>query len=485
MNATAATTYQMYIDGQCRNGSKTMPVLSPSNEEAIAHVPVASEQDAREALESAARAQRAWSRLTGVERGNYLRRWADLIDRDRDRLARVISLEEGKPLSEALGEVDFGNSWFRYYAEFDRRIEGEILPADKPNEQIWITRSPVGVVVGIIPWNYPSAVAIRKIAPALICGNAIVLKPHEDTPLSALELAKLGHEAGLPPGVLNVVTGPGETVGEALVKSSIPRLISFTGSVPTGKRIMRNAAENVAMVSLEMGGKAPFIVMDDSDVEEAVKMAVASRFVNCGQVCICNERTYVHSKIAKDFTDAFVKKVQELKLGDPLEQGTVVGPKVKRGELEKVERYVYEACENGAKILTGGKRPTGNSFGRGYWFEPTVLTDIRQDMRIMQEEVFGPVIPIMQFGDFEEAMTYANDSRYGLAAYLFTKDMNHVLRAVRDLECGELYINRGPGESIHGFHTGWKQSGIGGDDGKHGLDHYLQKKTVYIRYQPE
>lgn len=481
MSATAET-YGLFVNGQWTEGSSKMPVQNPANEETIAEVAVASEAEVNQALATARQAQREWGRRTGVERGNFLRRLADLVDRDRERLARVISNEEGKPIGEALGEVDFGNSWFRYYAEFDRRIEGEILPADKPNEQIWITRSPVGVVVGIIPWNYPLAVAIRKIAPALICGNSIVLKPHEDTPLSALELAKLAEEAGLPPGVLNVVTGPGETVGEALVKNPIPRLISFTGSVATGKRIMRNAAENVAMVSLEMGGKAPFIVMDDSDLALAVKTAAASRFVNCGQVCICNERTYVHQKLMTPFVEALVEEVKKIKVGDPQNAETVVGPKVNREELEKVERFVEEARGNGAKILTGGKRLKGTSYDRGHWFEPTVITGVNQNMRIMQDEVFGPVIPVMEFSDFDEVLSLANDSRFGLAAYLFTKDMDRVMRAVRDLECGELYINRGPGESIHGYHTGWKQSGIGGDDGKHGLDHYLQRKTVYIRY---
>ncbi len=480
--SVAVDTYGLFLNGRWVEGSSKMPVQNPANEETIAEVAVASEAEVNQALETAREAQREWGRRTGVERGNFLRRLADLVERDRERLARVISNEEGKPIGEALGEVDFGNSWFRYYAEFDRRIEGDILPADKPNEQIWITRSPVGVVVGIIPWNYPLAVAIRKIAPALICGNSIVLKPHEDTPLSALELAKLAQEAGLPPGVLNVVTGPGETVGEALVKNPIPRLISFTGSVATGKRIMRNAADNVAMVSLEMGGKAPFIVMDDSDLELAVKTAVASRFVNCGQVCICNERTYVHRNLMKPFVEALVEEVKKIKVGNPHNADTVVGPKVNRDELEKVERYVQEARGNGANILTGGNRLKGTSYDRGHWFEPTVITGVAQNMRIMQDEVFGPVIPVMEFSDFDEALSLANDSRFGLAAYLFTKDMDRVMRAVRDLECGELYINRGPGESIHGYHTGWKQSGIGGDDGKHGLDHYLQRKTVYIRY---
>lgn len=475
--------YAMLVGGEWVAGKEQMRVLNPATEEAVATVPVASEQEVHRALATAASAQKKWARLTGVERGTVLRRWAELVEKHKDRLARIVTQEEGKPLSEALGEIDFGKSWISYYAEFDRRIEGDILPSDKPNEQMWIVPQPIGVVVGIIPWNYPSALTARKVAPALIAGNAIILKPHEDTPLSALEMAKLAQEAGVPPGVLSVLTGPGETVGEALVKHPIPRLVTFTGSVPTGKRIMRTAADTVKVVSLEMGGKAPFIVMEDSDLDVAVKTAVFSRFLNCGQVCICNERTYVHRKIAEQFISMFLAEVAKLKVGNPLDLNVDVGPKVNRDELDKVERYVEEARQNGARILTGGKRLARAEFSRGYWYEPTVLAGVRQDMKIMQEEVFGPVIPVMEFADFEEALSLANDSRYGLAAYLFTNDVNRILRAVRDMECGELYINRGPGESIHGFHTGWKQSGIGGDDGKYGLDHYLQRKTVYIRYQ--
>jgi lactaldehyde dehydrogenase / glycolaldehyde dehydrogenase len=477
------SAYQMLIDGKWKSSGQSMPVMSPANEEVIATVPVASPEDVQSALDSASKAQKEWGKRSGVERGAILRRLAELAERDKDRLAQLLSQEQGKPLHEAVGEIAFGKSWLTYYAEFDRRIEGDILPSENPNEQIWIVRAPVGVVVGIIPWNYPSAVAIRKIAPALIAGNSIVLKPHEDTPLSALELAKLAVEAGVPPGVLNVVTGPGETVGEALCTSPIPRLISFTGSIPTGKRIMRNAADNVTMVSLEMGGKAPFIVMEDCDLDAAVKAAVFSRFLNCGQVCICNERTYVHKSIAAPFLKKFVAEVQQLKVGNPLEPGVQLGPKVNREELEKVERYVTQALGEGATALTGGRRLSGGAFDRGYWYEPTVLVGVRQDMTIMRDEIFGPVIPVMEFSDFEEGLRLANDSRFGLAAYLFTNDMNRIMRAVRDLECGELYINRGPGESIHGFHSGWKDSGIGGDDGKYGLEHYLQKKTVYLRFE--
>ena len=476
------TEYRMFVEGLGASDGPRMPVFNPATEELIAEVPVASGQDVQTALQAAKSAQPAWARLTGVDRGKILRRWGHLVEENKSRLARILSEEEGKPLAESEGEIDFGASWFHYYAEFDRRIEGEIVPSDKPGEQIWIVPAPVGVVAGIIPWNYPCAVAIRKIAPALIAGNSIVLKPHEDTPLSALELALLGEQAGVPAGVVNVITGPGETTGEALVRSPIPGLISFTGSVATGKRIMRNAAENVTLVSLELGGKAPFIVMDDCDLDEAVRAAVFARFLNCGQVCICNERTYVHKRVADKFLSAFVSAVKQLNVGNPLEPGVHIGPKVNQEELEKVERYVEEAQQAGAHIATGGGRPNGHAFERGYWFEPTVLTGVRQDMRIMQEEVFGPVVPVMEFSNFEEAIELANDSRFGLAAYLFTNDLKRVMRAVRDLECGELYINRGPGESIHGYHSGWKQSGIGGDDGKHGLEHYLRRKTVYLKY---
>jgi lactaldehyde dehydrogenase/glycolaldehyde dehydrogenase len=477
--------YQMLVSGEWVAGPETMPVLNPATEEVVAKVPVASEQDIARALEGAVRAQRGWARWTGVQRGNVLRRWAALIDSQAERLARIVSQEEGKPLTEARGEIEFGRSWVSYYAEFDRRIEGEIVPSDNLDEQIWIVAQPVGTVVGIIPWNYPSALTARKVAPALITGNAIILKPHEDTPLSALEMARLAVEAGVPAGVLSVLTGPGETVGEALVRSPVPRLITFTGSVETGRHIMRTAADTIKLVSLEMGGKAPFIVMDDADLDSAVKMAVFSRFLNCGQVCICNERTYVHRKIADRFLSRFVEEVQHLKVGNPLAPGIQVGPKVNRQELEKVERYVDHARNQGARILVGGQRPASDAFSRGYWYQPTVIADVRQDMSIMQEEIFGPVIPVMEFSDFDEGLRLANDSRYGLAAYLFTNDMKRIMRAVRDLECGELYINRGPGESIHGYHSGWKQSGVGGDDGRHGLEHYLQRKTVYVRYQSQ
>lgn len=479
------TNYEMYINGEWVSGAEKLDVLNPATEEVLGTVPVASGTQVQRALEGAKEAQREWGRKTGVERGNVLRKWADLIDERSESFARLLSEEVGHPYAESQGEVAVGPAWLRYNAEFDRRIDGDILSADKPNEQLWVVPCPVGVVVGIIAWNFPFALALRKIAPALIAGNSIVLKPHENTPLADLELVKLAEAAGVPSGVVNVVTGPGETVGEALVNNPIPSLITFTGSVPTGKRISEVAAQHVTMVSLEMGGKAPFVVMDDCDVDAAVDAAVLSRLVHCGQICIANERTYLHKAIADEFLDKFTEKMKSQKVGDPLSADTTVGPKISRQELEKVDQYVEQAKLQGARALIGGNVLSGTAgYERGYWYEPTILSDVNHEMDIMHKEVFGPVVPVMTFNDFDEGLKLANDSNYGLAGYLFTNDMNRILRAVRDMEVGELYINRPLGESIHGYHIGWKQSGLGGDDGKYGLEHYLRRKTVYLKYDP-
>lgn len=472
----------MLLNGEWVSKRAVLPIVNPATEHIEAEVPIANSQDVQLALQSAKDAQVTWSRRTGVDRGDILRRWAALIEKNRDRLAELITREVGKPLHESQGEIDLTLAWINYFAGFDRRIEGQMLSADKPDEHLWIIPSPVGVVVGIIPWNYPLGVAMRKIAPALIAGNAIVLKPHEETPLAALAAVRLGREAGVPDGVVNVVTGPGETVGDALVSHDIPNLVTFTGSVATGQHIMRRAAEHVTSISLEMGGKAPFIVMDDVDLESTVQAAVQSRFMNCGQVCICNERTLVHRSIFDAFVEWFVEQTRNLTVGDPLNAGTAVGPKKNKRELLNVEKAVEQARSEGARLLCGGRRINGNGFSKGFWYEPTVLVGVNNNMSIVQDEIFGPVIPIAPFDTFEEALTLANDTRYGLAAYLYTKDVNRIMRAIRDFDCGELYINRGPGESVHGYHTGWKRSGIGGDDGTHGLNHYLRRKTVYLRY---
>ena len=316
----------------------------------------------------------------------------------------------------------------------------------------------------------------------MIAGDTIVLKPHELTPLSALYMAGLFVEAGVPPGVVNIVTGAGATVGARLVEAPGVDLITMTGSVPTGKRIMQSAVNNLTPVSLELGGKAPFIVMPDADLDLAVRSAVTSRFMNCGQVCICNERTFVHRDVYDRFLDDFVARAKALRVGDPLDEKTDIGPKVSRPELEKVEAMVADAVRRGAKLALGGTRPAKLPTPGGNWYAATVLTGASPDMPIMQDEIFGPVVPIVPFDDFEDAVRLSNGSRYGLSAYLFTSDLRQVMRAVRDIDFGELYINRIGPESLQGFHVGYRNSGLGGDDGAHGLELFLKKKTVYVNY---
>jgi lactaldehyde dehydrogenase/glycolaldehyde dehydrogenase len=481
---TESATYQMRIGGEWRGAGdgRTRPVLNPATGDAFAVVPEGTREDARAALEAAQAAQPAWEALTGVERAAYLRRIVERITADSERLARLVVQEQGKPLVEARGEIAGTAGFFEYFTTFARSPLGEIVASDNRDEDIWIRNVPFGVVVGIIPWNYPAALFARKVAPALMAGNTIVVKPHEDTPLSALALAKICEEAGVPPGVVNVVTGAGTVVGEALVRDEITQLVTVTGSVRAGRQILAAAAENITVVSLELGGKAPFIVMDDANLDLAVRNALHARFVNCGQVCTCNERTYVHRRVYDQFVERYVAAAGKLRLGDPMRTDIDLGPKVNLAELEKLERMVARAQEQGAQVALGGKRPDGAEFQRGFWYAPTVLTNVRNDMDIMQQEIFGPISPIMAFDDFEEAIALANDSKYGLTAYLFTDDLKRMMRAVQAIRFGEVYINRIGPEQFQGFHTGYRLSGMGGDDGRHGFEHYFRKKTVYVNY---
>jgi len=475
--------YPHFVGGEWTSSTskKLVTVENPATEEIIAKVPNGTVEDAERALEAARAAQPAWEALPPVERGNLLRRLAHLVAQNRERLARTIVAEQGKPLLEARGEVDGTALYLTHAAEEARRITGDILPSDEPNEQIWIERVAHGVVVALTAWNYPLALAGRKLGPALIAGNTVVIKSHEGTPLSALELAQLVQQADFPPGVVNVVTGEGRTVGETLVTHPITDLVTMTGSSRAGREIFKAAADELKVLRLELGGKAPFIVAEDADVGAAVKAAVVSRFENCGQICICNERMYIHEKIADEFTDRFIAAVGRLEVGDPLEQ-IDIGPKFSAAERDKVARMVDTARDAGAELLSGGSPLTGGIFDKGYWYPPTVLTNVRNDMEVMQEEVFGPVIPIMRVGDFDEALNLANDSRYGLSAYVFTKDMKRLMRLVRDLKFGEIYVNRPGGDAAHAFHGGYRHSGLGGEDGKYGLEGYFRKKCIYVNY---
>jgi lactaldehyde dehydrogenase/glycolaldehyde dehydrogenase len=475
--------YRHFIDGQWTDSSakEWIGVENPATGEVIATVPKGTEEDADRALVAAARAQPSWEARPPIERAKLLIALARLILENRERLARLVVAEQGKPLMEARGEIDGAALYLTYAAEEARRITGDIIPSDNPDERIWIERVAHGVVVGLTAWNYPAALMTRKMGPALLAGNAIVIKAHEGAPLSALEIAQLAAQAEFPHGVINVVSGTGAEIGAALVRHPIPRLITLTGSVRAGKEIFRAAAEDLKVLRLELGGKAPFIVAEDADVGAAVKAAVASRFENCGQICICNERVYLHERIADEFTEKFLRAVKALKVGDPMTM-VDVGPKFSGPELEKVERMVAAAQTAGAKVLLGGNRLTQGEFARGHWFEPTVLDVKDNRLPIMQDEVFGPVIPLMKVTDFDDGLRLANESRYGLSAYVFTKDLRRLMRLSRELKFGEIYVNRPGGDAVHAHHAGIRHSGIGGEDGKYGLDAYFQKKSIYVNY---
>lgn len=474
----------MFIGGafvEAASGNRT-EVENPATEEIFASVPEGDARDAQRALESAHAAQPAWAARPAVERGALLARFAAAIRAHREPLARLLSTEQGKVYPLALGEVDVSADFIEFPAHAARRIEGDLLPSDNPDEHLWIHKVPYGVTVGIGAWNFPLALACRKIGPALTTGNVMVVKPPSVTPLAVLELGRLANEAGLPPGVLNLVTGGGSTLGTELVKNPLTRLVSMTGSTRTGQEIFRLCAERLTAVRLELGGKAPFLVMEDADVDQAVAAAMVSRYLNNGQVCTCSERFYVHAAVYAEFVRKFVAASARLKLGDPLRRGTDIGPKVNRTELERMEAMVQRAVDQGAKVVLGGRRPAGARFRRGHWYLPTVLTDVTQEMDVMRQEVFGVVSPIMPVQSFDEALRLANDSDYGLSAFLFTRDLRRVQRLVLELDFGEIYVNRPMGEQRQGFHNGYKLSGTGGEDGRYGLENYLQKKTFYVNF---
>ncbi|GBR07839.1 aldehyde dehydrogenase [Gluconobacter frateurii] len=477
-----ATKYDLFINNEwvAPETNEWISVENPATKETVGQAARGGEADLDRAVAAAKAAFPAWSRKTATERADYVQALKDLVKRDKEKLAETITSEMGKPLKEARVEVDFAIGLLRFAAENTLRLQGEIIPGSTSDEKILIDRVPLGVIGAITAWNFPLALCARKIGPAIAAGNTIVVKPHELTPLASLHLAKLVEEAKIPKGVVNIVTGDGPEVGVPLVAHPDVKLITMTGSTPAGKKIMAAAAETLKEVRLELGGKAPFLVMEDADLEKAAEAAVQSRFMNTGQVCTCNERTYIHEAVYDEFVQKVRQKIAALKVGLPTDPETDMGPKVSEDELKKVHEIVEKAIKQGAKLETGGKRLTGGVYDKGYFYAPTLLTDVSQDMDIVHNEVFGPVMSLIKVKDFDQALAWANDCRYGLSAYLFTKDLGRILRMTRELEFGEVYVNRPGGEAPQGFHHGYKESGLGGEDGQHGLEAYVQTKTVYL-----
>ncbi|MGO2958129.1 MAG: aldehyde dehydrogenase [Acetobacter sp.] len=481
-NPALKDTYKLYINGQWENGSadSVTEIRNPATGALVGKATNGTQHDVEKAVKAAADAFPAWSKKTAEERADILYAFKALIEKNADHFAHVISSEMGKPLAEAHIEVNFATGLIRFAAENTRRLEGDIIPGSRPGEKILFEKIPHGVIGAISAWNFPLALFARKVAPALAAGNTIVIKPHELAPLAALEATRLAEEAGIPAGVLNVVTGNGQDVGTPLVEHPDIKLITMTGSTATGKKIMAAAANTLKEVRLELGGKAPFIVMEDADIEKAATAAVQARFSNAGQVCTSNELTYVHEAVYDQFLTLVRQKIAVLTVGNPLDAKTDMGPKVTLKELEKVHKMVEQAVAQGASLEMGGKRLTGGAYDQGFFYAPTLLTNVTEDMDIVKDEVFGPVFLLTKVTDYDDALRQANECQYGLSAYVFTQDLKRIMRISSDLNFGEVYVNREGGEAPQGFHHGYKDSGLGGEDGKYGLEAYVQTKTVYL-----
>ena len=474
--------YELFIDGKfLPNGDRKMiPVINPSTEEVISEIPAATKEDADCAVLAAEAAQKDWAKKAPIERAKYLREIAALVRENGEMIARTIAEEQGKTMGLSRVEAYFTADYMDYMAEWARRYEGEIVNSDSANENILIYKLPIGVAAGILPWNFPFFLIARKMAPALVTGNTIVIKPSTETPNNAYEFAKLVAKSSLPHGVFNMITGSGAIVGQALASNPKVGIVSMTGSVPAGAAIMAAAAPNITKVSLELGGKAPAIVMADADLDLAARCIRDSRTINSGQVCNCAERVYVQESVADAFIEKIVARMKEARFGNVLEDETLdYGPMINKTQLDSVEQDVEEAVADGAKCILGGHRVDK---GKGFWFPPTVLVNCRQDMSIMHKEIFGPVLPIATFKTLDEAIFMANDCEFGLTSSIYTNDMNVVMRACNEIKFGETYVNRHNFEAMQGFHAGFRKSGIGGADGKHGLEEYLQTHVVYIQY---
>ena len=473
--------YSNYINGQFVESANTdtITVINPATGEAISTIPDSSVAEVESAITAAEAAQPAWAALPAVARATHLRVLAGKIREHVEPLARVIAEEQGKTLPLARVEVNFTADYLDYMAEWGRRIEGEIIESDRPKENIYLYHKPIGVVAGILPWNFPFFLIARKLAPALVTGNAIVLKPSEETPNNAFEFCKILAQTDIPAGLVNLVSGSGATAGAALTENPKVGMISFTGSVETGSRIMATAAKNITRVNLELGGKAPAIVTGNADLDLAATAIQASRVINSGQVCNCAERIYVQRSVAEAFTGKLVEKMKAARFGNPLEDETVdYGPMINQAGFDKIVTLLESAVSQGAQILCGGKRGADES---GYYFEPTVVAGCTQSMDIVTKEIFGPVVPVVIFDEIEEAIAMANDTEYGLTSSVFSNDINEAMNLVEALNFGETYINREHFEAMQGYHAGWRKSGIGGADGKHGLYEFMQTQVVYLQ----
>lgn len=468
-----------FINGAWVKSDNTFAVSNPATGEHIAQVSNLGNKDADLAIQAAEGAFQEWKSKTAKERAQVMRKWFDLIIQNTQDLATLMTLEQGKPLLEATGEVIYGASFIEWFAEEAKRVAGSIPSTTWSDKRLIVMKQPIGVCVAITPWNFPIAMITRKIAPAMAAGCTIVIKPAELTPLSALALAELAQRAGVPAGVINILTADAEqsiVIGKTLCASPIVRHLSFTGSTEVGRILMAQCAPTVKKLALELGGHAPFIVFEDANIDAAVAGAMASKYRNSGQTCVCANRFYVHKNVLDQFVEKFAKAIQVIKVGNGMEAGTTQGPLIEQAALEKVERHVADAISKGAKLVSGGKR---SSLG-GTFYEPTILSNVTSDMLITHEETFGPVAPIIAFESDEEAIRLANNSQFGLASYFYSRDIGRIWKAAEALEYGIVGVNSGIISNEVGPFGGVKQSGLGREGSVHGMDEYLELKYVCL-----
>ncbi|WP_142300935.1 NAD-dependent succinate-semialdehyde dehydrogenase [Bacillus sp. 7884-1] len=469
----------MYLDGKWVGNDFEVftEIINPATKEVLGAVPTGGAYEAEQAVDAAHKAFKTWSKKTADERYQLMMKWYQLIDENKHEIARIMTMEQGKPLKEALGEVQYANGFISWYAEEGKRIYGETIPASQPNKRILVRKEPVGVVAAITPWNFPAAMITRKVAPALAAGCTCVVKPANQTPLTALKMVELAHEAGIPNGVINVITGKSAEIGETWLKDHRVTKITFTGSTEVGKTLMRGAAENVKKVSLELGGNAPFIVMDDANLVKAAEGLVQSKFRNAGQTCICTNRVYVQEGIADRFIELFQAELEKLKVGNGLEEGTDIGPLIDKGAYKKVEALVNDAVKKGGKVTYSGLKPAEDN---GYFYAPTILTAIHDDMECMKDEIFGPLAPISTFKSEEEVIERANNSRFGLAAYVYTENLSRSFRITEQLEYGIIGLNDALPSAVQVPFGGYKESGLGREGGHFGIEEFLEVKYISI-----
>lgn len=474
LHETGLLVQHCYINGQWVDAAEHIAVFNPATDEQIASIPRMGVVETRQAIEAAERAGPGWRALTGKQRAQYLRRWFDLVLQHQDALARILTAEMGKPLGEAREEIAYGASYIEWFAEEAKRIHGDVIPAPSTDRRLLTIRQAVGVVAAITPWNFPNAMLARKIAPALAAGCTVVAKPAELTPLSALALVRLAEQAGIPPGVINILTGDPVAIGGELSSNPLVRKLTFTGSTEVGRLLLRQCADTVKKVSMELGGNAPFIVFDDADLDAAVEGAMQSKYRNAGQTCVCANRLYVQDGIYEAFLARLQERVASLQVGNGLDAGVTMGPLIDHQALAKVEAHIADALAKGAKLVTGGQRHRlGGSF-----FEPTILRDVTADMRVAQEETFGPLAPVFRFRDEQDVIRQANASEFGLAAYVFSHDHARLWRMAELLEVGMVGINTGLISTEAAPFGGIKQSGSGREGSRYGIEDYLEIKYL-------